>query len=523
MRRQPSAVAARANQCSFPPSMPAPILQPDFSAFSALAAKGNLVPVTAELAADYETPLSAFQKIHDGRCGFLLESAELTQHSGRYSLLGSSPRLIFSARGREIEIEDRGTVRAFATTTDPLTELERLMAAYQPAEKGGLPVFHGGAVGYLAYDMVRFFEPTLKPPPKDELGLPDMVFMLTDTVLVFDHRHRKLSVVANVLTAEHDSLKAAYDWARARIEEVMAKLSQPLAVRPLTAFPAVAAEQLPQPAGNTTREEYEGMVRAAKEYIAAGDVFQVVPSQRFETDYTGSPLDLYRALRHVNPSPYMFCLQFPQGFSLVGSSPEVHVKCLDGKIEIRPIAGTRWRGKTQAEDDALAADLLGDPKERAEHIMLVDLARNDVGRVSEFSTVRVSDLMIIERYSHVMHIVSNVEGRLAADKSAYDVMRATFPAGTVSGSPKVRAMEIINDLEKSKRCAYAGAVGCFGFDGNLDSCIALRTCVLKDGKAYVQAGAGVVADSDPAYEYRETVSKATAVLRAIQWARQLAG
>jgi len=501
--------------------MPSLHLQPDFDAFRALAAKGNLVPVMAELAADYETPLSAFQKIHDGRSAFLLESAELTQHSGRYSLLGSSPRLIFTAKGREIEIEERGQIRRYTTATDPLEELRQIMQPYQPAGAADIPVFHGGAVGYLAYDMVRFFEPTLPAPPKDELGLPDMVFLVTDTVLIFDHRTRRLRVVANVHTDEHSNLQAAYDWARVQIEAVIAKLSQPLAVKPLQTFAPVQNDQLPPPVSNTTRSEYEGMVAKMKEYISAGDIFQGVPSQRFETTYTGTPVDLFRALRHVNPSPYMFCLDLPSGFSLVGSSPEVHVKCLDGKIEIRPIAGTRWRGKTKAEDDALAAELLADPKERAEHIMLVDLARNDVGRVAEYGSVEVTDLMIIERYSHVMHIVSNVEGRLHGDKNAYDVMRATFPAGTVSGSPKVRAMEIINEVEKSKRCAYAGAVGYYGFDGNLDSCIALRTCVVKDGKAYVQAGAGVVADSDPAAEYQETVNKATGMLRAIEWARQL--
>ena len=501
--------------------MPQLHLQPDFPAFQNLADKGSLVPVVVELTADYETPLSAFQKIHDGRCGFLLESAELTQHSGRYSLLGSSPRIIFTARGREIEIEERGQMRAFTTTSDPLTELETLMKNYRPHDALPLPVFHGGAVGYLSYDMVRFFEPTLSPPPKDELGLPDMVFMITDTVLVFDHRTRRLSVIANVHTDEHADLEAAYGWAEEQILAVMRKLEKPLAAKPLQAFAPVSNEQLAPPAGNTTREEYEAMVLKMKEYISAGDIFQGVPSQRFEIDFPGAPLELFRALRHVNPSPYMFCLQFPQGFSLVGSSPEVHVKCMDGRIDIRPIAGTRWRGKTKAEDDALADELLSDPKERAEHIMLVDLARNDVGRVAEYGSVRVSDLMVIERYSHVMHIVSNVDGRLRPEKSAYDVMRATFPAGTVSGSPKVRAMEIINECEKSKRCAYAGAVGYFGFDGNLDSCIALRTCVVKDGKAYVQAGAGVVADSDPAYEYRETVSKATGMLRAIEWAKQL--
>ncbi|GEP44222.1 anthranilate synthase component I [Brevifollis gellanilyticus] len=496
-------------------------LQPDFDAFCALAAKGNLVPVMAELAADYETPLSAFQKIHDGRSAFLLESAELTQHSGRYSLLGSSPRLIFTARGKEIEVEERGKVRRFTTTTDPLEELRQIMLPYKPAEVTHIPVFHGGAVGYLAYDMVRFFEPTLPAPPKDELGLPDMVFMVTDSVLIFDHRTRRLMLVANVHTDEHATLEAAYDWAKTEIERLITKLSQPLAVKPLQTFAPVKNDQLPPPVSNTTRAEYEGMVTKMKEYIGAGDIFQGVPSQRFETDYTGTTVDLFRALRHVNPSPYMFCMDLPGGFSLVGSSPEVHVKCLDGKIEIRPIAGTRWRGKTKIEDDALAAELLADPKERAEHIMLVDLARNDVGRVAEYGTVKVTDLMIIERYSHVMHIVSNVEGRLHADKNAYDVMRATFPAGTVSGSPKVRAMEIINEVEKSKRCAYAGAVGYYGFDGNLDSCIALRTCVVKDGKAYVQAGAGIVADSDPGAEFTETVNKATGMLRAIEWARNL--
>jgi anthranilate synthase component 1 len=501
--------------------MPKLHLQPDFPAFQSLAEKGNLVPVVAELTADYETPLSAFQKIHDGRCGFLLESAELTQHSGRYSLLGRSPRIIFTARGKEIEIEERGKKRVFTTSTDPLAELEKLMKPFHPHEGLPLPVFHGGAVGYLAYDMVRFFEPTLPPAKKDELGLPDMVFMITDTVLVFDHRTRRLSIIANVHTDEHADLKAAYEWAEQQIRAVMARLERPLASKPLQAFAPVSHEQLPPPAGNTTREEYEAMVLRMKEYIAAGDIFQGVPSQRFETDYHGTTIDLFRALRHVNPSPYMFCLDFPQGFALVGSSPEVHVRCMDGRIDIRPIAGTRWRGRTKTEDDALAAELLNDPKERAEHIMLVDLARNDVGRVAEYGSVRVSDLMVIERYSHVMHIVSNVDGRLRADKSAYDVMRATFPAGTVSGSPKVRAMEIINECEKSKRCAYAGAVGYFGFDGNLDSCIALRTCVVKDGKAYVQAGAGVVADSDPAYEYQETVNKATGMLRAIEWAKRL--
>ncbi len=495
-------------------------LQPDFTAFQQLCTQGNLVPVWAEIAADYETPLSAYQKIRDGQCSFLFESAELTQHSGRYSLLGSAPRALVTARNGTVEIDERGQKRTLTEVSDPLRVLEDLMQSYRPASRA-LPVFHGGAVGYLAYDMVRHFEPTLPPPPPDQLGLPDMVFFITDVVLIFDHRTRRLSIVANVHRDEHGSAEAAYDWARAQIGAVIDKLRQPLAVTPLQILAPVEAAQVPAARSNTTRAEYEGMVARAKEYIAAGDIFQVVPSQRFETAYAGGAVDLFRALRHVNPSPYMFCLELPQGFALVGSSPEVHVKCLDGGIEIRPIAGTRPRGRTPEEDDALAAELLADPKENAEHIMLVDLARNDVGRAARYGSVQVDELRVIERYSHVMHIVSNVRGQLRPDRSAYDVMRATFPAGTVSGSPKVRAMEIISELEKSKRCAYAGAVGWFGFDGNLDSCIALRTCVLKDGTAYVQAGAGIVADSDPAAEYQETVNKAAGMLKAIEWARRL--
>jgi anthranilate synthase component I len=496
-------------------------LQPSFSDFCLQAQKGNLVPVSAELTADYETPLSAFQKLDDGRCSFLFESAEMTSASGRYSLLGSSPRLIFTAYGNRVSVEEAGETREYEVKGDPSLELEALLSRYRPANMSKGAVFNGGAVGYFAYDMVRYFEPKLPPPPPDALGLPDMVFYVTHTVLCFDHKTRKLIVTANVVMEDHASAEQAYAWAQAQIEGVMQKLAQPLVTKPLQAIPPTASAVVDAPRGNTTQQEYEQMVRDGKEYIAAGDIFQFVPSQRFEADYHGSPTDLYRALRHVNPSPYMFCMKFPQGFSLVGSSPEVHVKCIGGKIEIRPIAGTRWRGKTSAEDDALARELLADPKERAEHLMLIDLARNDVGRVAEYGSVNVSELMIIERYSHVMHIVSNVEGQLAKQHSAFDVMRATFPAGTVSGSPKVRAMEIINSLEKNKRCAYAGAVGYFGFNGDLDSCIALRTCVLKDGKAYVQAGAGVVADSDPTAEYNETVNKAMGMLRAIGWAEKL--
>jgi len=501
-------------------------LKPSFEEFSSLAASGNLVPVWTELAADYETPVSAFQKLSEGsdRPAFLLESAENTEHLGRYSFIGTEPRLEIRASGRTVgtrrQGEDTFTERVLPESEgDPLHEVERIMSQLRPVQTEGLPVFAGGAVGYIGYDMVRFFEPTVPGPPDEGLGLPDMAFVITDTLVIFDHRFRKLLVVANICTDDFDDPAAAYEAARERVDAIIERLAAPRSFAPfsLMADPPEEAELH----GNTTREEYEDMVSRAREYIYAGDIFQVVPSQRFETEYAGPPINLYRALRHVNPSPYMFCLQFGDEFSLVGSSPEVHVQTIDGRLEIRPIAGTRQRGATPEEDAELAEDLLGDPKERAEHVMLVDLARNDVGRVAEYASVEVGEFMIVERYSHVMHIVSNVVGTLRGDLSAYDVLRATFPAGTVSGSPKVRAMQIIDELEKSKRGAYSGAVGYFGFDGNHDSCIALRTAVLKDGKAYVQAGAGVVADSVPENEYVETVNKARGLMRAIQRAKLL--
>ena len=497
-------------------------LKPSLDEFRSLCKKGNMIPVYTELVADYETPVSAYQKISagGGPC-FLLESADSSEEIGRYSFLGSGPRMVFEARGREIKLTTKDEVKEYhlgEEQGDPLNELERIMEFYQPIRNSDLPAFDGGAVGYLAYDMVRFFEPSIPAPPKDELGVPDMIFMLTDTFVTFDHRYRRMQLVANICTDDYDSVEQAYGDAGKKIKALIACLSEPLKFEPLVAL--AEAEEI-EPRSNTTKEAYEAMVEKAKEYIYAGDVFQVVPSQRFEADYTGSPVDLYRALRHVNPSPYMFCLQFDDDFSLVGSSPEVHVRAIDKKIEIRPLAGTRKRGATAEDDQALAADLLADPKERAEHIMLIDLARNDVGRVACYDSVEVTDFMIIEKFSHVMHIVSDVEGRLRDDKNAYDVMRATFPAGTVSGSPKVRAMQIINEMEESKRCAYAGAVGYFGFDGNSDSCIALRTVVLKGDKAYVQAGAGIVADSVPESEYEETVNKARGMMRAIARARQL--
>lgn len=493
-------------------------LQPTFEEFRESAGRGTMVPVWVELTADYETPLSAFEKIGDGAPRFLFESAELTGFSGRYSFMGAHPRLVVTARGLDMTVAERGgEVRRYRAASDPLAELEEIMKPFRPVPHPRLPAFTGGAVGCLTYDMVRFFEPKVPAAPKDELGLPEMVFMVADEIVIFDHRFRMMQVVVNIYLPDHADLESAYAAARERIARMIGRLSEPRHFTPMAAAPATAPGHAQS---NTSKEEFLAMVAKAKEYIRAGDVFQVVPSQRFEVPYTGRPIEVYRALRHVNPSPYMFCLEL-EDFALAGSSPEVHVRCMNGRVDIRPIAGTRRRGRDAAEDDALAQELLADEKERAEHIMLVDLARNDVGRVSEFGTVTVTDLMIIERYSHVMHIVSNVTGTLGAGRTACDVMRATFPAGTVSGSPKVRAMQIINELEKSKRCAYAGAVGYLGFDGNLDSCIALRTVVLRNGRAYVQAGAGIVADSDPESEYQETVSKAAAALRAVERAGTL--
>ncbi len=433
--------------------------------------------------------------------------------------MGLRPAVIFEARGREIRVTAHGKEHAFTTHLDPLRELQALMSRYRAAVDPALAEvpFVGGAVGYLGYEMVRFFEPTLPEPPPDDLKLPDALFMITDTLLAFDHRHRRLRVIVNVILDETTpDAGVAYDLAVARLGRLVRRLGEPGNLRPTAVWPELTGKSAAT--SNTTREEYEGMVRAGQEHILAGDIFQFVPSQRFSVAYDGAPLALYRALRFVNPSPYMFHLQFGPGLAFVGSSPEVHVRALHGRVEIRPIAGTRRRGATPEEDAALAAELLADAKERAEHLMLVDLARNDVGRVTKFGTVRVTDFMRVERYSHVMHLVSDVVGELRPGLTSYDVMRATFPAGTVTGSPKVRAMEIIAGCEKAKRGFYAGAVCYFGFDGQLDSCIALRSVVLKDGHAYVQAGAGVVADSVPSSEYEETVNKAAGVLRAVELA-----
>jgi anthranilate synthase component 1 len=486
---------------------------PSEEKFAAEAVTHSVVPVWIELVADSETPLSVLSKLGTSEPSFLLESAEQSDLIGRYSFVGAGARAVISSRGETIILTDRNGTRSW-TAPDPLKELETLMAGYRCEVHPELPGFTGGAVGYLGYEAVRRFEPSVPAAPLDDLGVPEMLFLIADTVVVFDHKARRIKVVACAFPSElgvEESRREAVE----RISALLGKLSQPLAMQP---FPAGAdAEHLPI-TSNVTREAFEKSVEDSKEFIRAGDIFQIVLSQRFAIPYEGDPLHLYRALRFVNPSPYMFCLRLPGGFSLVGSSPEVHVKVTDGNVQIRPIAGTRKRGTTPEADETLRQELLEDPKERAEHLMLVDLARNDVGRISEFGSVSLTDFMTVERYSHVMHIVSNVVGKLSGDHSPLDVLRATFPAGTVSGSPKVRALQIIASMEPTTRGSYAGAVGYYGFNGQLDSCIALRTVLLKNGTAYVQAGAGIVADSKPEAEFEETVNKAMGVVRAVELA-----
>src|SRR5438034_2841852 len=494
-----------------------PQLTPTLDEFSQLAERGNVIPLFAEFAADAETPVSAFKKLDRGGYSFLFESTEKNDVSGRFSFVGVEPRVIIQSYGREIQVIDRDTEKRFDTATDPLDEIRKLMARYQFVARPELPRFAGGAVGFLGYEAIGFFEPKVRTACEDDLQLPEMLFMLTGNVLIFDHRLRSLKIVINAFL-DGGSPEKIYARAVESMESIMQLLAEPI---DLPLVPIAQDEKQPPPRSNLRRQEFERGVERAKEYIRAGDIFQVVLSQRFESQFDGEPLDFYRCLRFINPSPYMFCLKFGNDFALVGSSPEMHVRLVGNNVEIRPIAGTRARGVTPAQDEANAAELLADPKERAEHIMLVDLARNDVGRVAEFGTVRVTEFMEIERYSHVMHIVSNVAGHLRGGCSAFDVVRAAFPAGTVSGAPKIRAMQIISELENTRRGCYAGAIGYFGFDGNTDSCIALRCAVLKKGKAYFQAGAGIVADSNSQREYEETVSKARAMTKALAMASQI--
>jgi anthranilate synthase component I len=490
---------------------------PTLDKFIDLARRGNVIPVFAEFIADGETPVSAFKKLGCDGYSFLFESTEKNDVSGRFSFVGLDPRVILQSCGRDIRIIENGSERRLETSSGPLDELRKLMARYQFVSHPELPRFPGGAVGFIGYEAIHFFEPNVPLAHQDDLQLPEMLFMIPSAFLVFDHRLRSLKIVVNTFLTD-GAPKEVHARAVECLASIKQQLTQPVDLR-LVPIVEHAEQPLP-PRSNFSREEFECAVKRAKEYIAAGDVFQVVLSQRFESPFAGEPLDFYRCLRFINPSPYMFCLNFGGDFSLVGSSPEMHVRIADDIVEIRPIAGTRARGLTPEEDEANAAQLLRDPKERAEHIMLVDLARNDVGRVAEFGSVRVTEFMQIERYSHVMHIVSNVVGHLRPGCSAFDAVRATFPAGTVSGAPKIRAMQIISELEKTRRGCYAGAIGYFGFNGNVDSCIALRCAVLKNQKAYFQAGAGIVSDSDPQREYEETVIKARAMMKALAMASE---
>lgn len=485
---------------------------PDFKDFCQLAQKGNLVPVYREIMADMDTPVTAFRKIDDGCYSFLLESIEGGEKWGRYTFLGSSPSLIVRAKGKTVETIEHGVTNS-QTVADPLNSIRTVLSRFTPVEVPGLPRFFGGAVGYLGYEMVRHFEhlPTLKPALIDAY---DAYFLITDTLIIFDNLSQKIKVVSNAHLGDSVSAEEAYAEALARIEGIIGKLRGPL--------PAAGAPAAVKPSelrSNISREAYEAAVEKAKEYVRAGDIIQVVPSQRFSGTLSADPFDIYRALRTLNPSPYMFFLRL-DGTVIAGASPEVMVRKEGTRAELRPIAGTRPRGATPEEDAALAEELLDDPKERAEHVMLVDLGRNDLGRVCATGTVTVSELMVIERYSHVMHIVSNVYGELAEGRDAFDLVRATFPAGTLSGAPKVRAMEIIDELEPVRREIYGGAVGYFSFSGNMDLAIAIRTLVIKDGMVHLQAGGGVVADSDPAAEWQETVNKAMAVRRAIEIAEK---
>jgi len=404
---------------------------------------------------------------------------------------------------------------------DPLKLIEAEISGYRPVLVPGMPRFMGGAVGYLGYEYIHRVEPTVPEAARDELGIPLVYFMLSDTLLMFDRAKQTLRLCVNAqvppANGSAQTALATYDAAVAELHSLYALLKQP---RELASSALVDPPRIEIPASDFTRAAFEKMVEESKEYIRAGDIIQVVLAQRFVREFTKTPLDLYRALRTVNPSPYMFLLDTGD-FALVGASPEVHVRLTDGNVEIRPIAGTRRRGANASEDAALEKELLADEKERAEHLMLVDLARNDIGRVCSFGSVTVPDFMMVERYSHVMHIVSQVEGRIAPDKNAFDLMRATFPAGTVSGAPKIRAMQIIAEQEKLQRGFYAGALGYFSYDGNLDSCITLRTALVKGGKVYVQAGGGIVADSVPALEYQESVNKATALFKAVAIAQEL--
>ena len=485
---------------------------PDIETFHKLSLQGNLIPVYREIMADMDTPVSAFKKLDDGLFSYLLESIEGGEKWGRYSFLGSSPSLIIRSKANVVEIIENG-VTTTTRVADPLASIREVLARFSPVEVEGLPRFFGGAVGYLGYDMVRYFEhiPSDKPAL---INAYDSYFLVTDTIVIFDTMCQKIKVVSNAHLNSDKLPEKAYDEAIKKIDAIVQKLRTTLPAEKST-----PSDSKIEFKSNVTREEYEAAVEKAKEYVRAGDIIQVVPSQRFTGKLSADPFDIYRVMRTLNPSPYMFFLRLNDTV-IVGASPEVMVRKEGKLVELRPIAGTRPRGTTTEEDTQLAGELLDDPKERAEHVMLVDLGRNDLGRVCVTGSVKVTELMVIERYSHVMHIVSNVQGELEDGRDAFDLVRATFPAGTLSGAPKVRAMQIIDELEPVRREIYGGAVGYFSFSGNMDLAITIRTLVIKDGLVHLQAGGGVVADSDPAAEWQETVNKAMAARRAIEIAEK---
>jgi anthranilate synthase component 1 len=499
---------------------------PSRDAFRAYYENYDRVPVYRRLLSDALTPVSAFQLLQDasdrqhlsGSC--LFESVIGGEKVGRYSLIAVQPTQRIYAYGGETHVETAmegpsgiEIERNRFQCDDPLEHLNKLLGKPSVAPVPDLPPFIGGAIGYAGYDVVRYVELLPNPPPDDRC-LPDLDFSFYDRIVVFDNVTKTMIVIAMVDTYQSPDADRAYDLAQARIDAMVARLSRPGLPQPAADAPQAPFAPLPI-RSNFTQPQFEDAVRHCNEYIVAGDIFQVVISQRFEMPFEGDAFEIYRSLRVINPSPFMFYLRTPTT-TLVGASPEVMCRVWDGVVTVRPLAGTRPRGKDDEEDRALAAELLADPKERAEHVMLVDLGRNDVGRVAAFGSVQLSDVMCIERYSHVMHISSNVQGRLRTGTDAMDAMKACLPAGTVSGAPKVRAMEIIDEIEPTRRGPYAGAVGYLDYRGNMDTCIALRTMVVKDDKVYIQAGAGLVADSDPAAEYQETVNKSRAMVRAVE-------
>jgi anthranilate synthase component I len=492
---------------------------PDFETFRRLAVGHQLVPVYRRLLSDALTPVTAFHLLDRGQHACLFESVIGGEKVGRYSFLAFEPFSELLAHGKQVTVREGGQTRQFESA-DPLDELRRRLAAFKAVHLPELPPFEGGAIGYAGYDVVRYVE-NLPHAPQDDRGLPDLSFAFYDRMIVFDNVSKALFVIAMArLDKSGGDARQAYDDARRRVDELVTRLSQPTNLPPAdiaTAGPPKVAYE-----SNFEQRQFEDAVRTCVEYIRAGDIFQVVISQRLALELGCEPLELYRTLRVVNPSPFMFFLRTPE-VTLVGSSPEIMCRVVDRQVTVRPLAGTRPRGATDEEDRRLAEELLADPKERAEHVMLVDLGRNDVGRVAKFGSVKLSDVMVIERYSHVMHITSNVTGTLRDDCDAFDALKMCLPAGTVSGAPKVRAMQIIDELEKHRRGPYAGAVGYIDFAGNMDTCITLRTLVVQGNKAYIQVGAGIVADSVPESEHQETLNKARGLLKAIEITRRRVG